>query len=129
MGIQSLDAPFRTGGGDRSQSLAGIRKLCRGAGLKKGQAHILRLEATSERSVTRLPRWSLQAIVRQLKDETAATIALCQLSIGEDLTSNDPFQQQLNPQVLEFNEIIRDVVRDQNVVYVPVYEFDGTGGP
>jgi lysophospholipase L1-like esterase len=66
---------------------------------------------------------NLRAIVRQLKDETAATVALCSLSpIGEDPTSADSFQQKLNCRILEFNEIIRDVARDENLDYVPVYE-------
>ncbi|MFL6304470.1 MAG: SGNH/GDSL hydrolase family protein [Candidatus Sulfotelmatobacter sp.] len=53
------------------------------------------------------PEWfrtNLQTIVRRLKEDTSADLALCSLApIGEDLDSTNPFQRQINLQVRRFS--------------------------
>jgi hypothetical protein len=57
------------------------------------------------------PDWfreNLQGIIRRLKAETMASIALCSLPpIGEDPASANPFQSELNRRIEEFSVIIR----------------------
>ncbi|HEX6553665.1 MAG TPA: GDSL-type esterase/lipase family protein [Ktedonobacteraceae bacterium] len=72
------------------------------------------------------PAWyreNLQTIVRRLKEETSARIALASLSqIGEDPESNNPVQRELNQRFQQYNEIIKDIAREENVSYIPFYE-------
>ena len=72
------------------------------------------------------PEWfraSLQAIVRRLKEDTAADLALCSLvPIGEDLDSTNPFQRELNLQIRRFSTTIREVASVENIHYISVYE-------
>ena len=72
------------------------------------------------------PAWfreSMQAIVRRLKAETHARIALCSLNvIGEDLKSTDQFQAEINRLVIEYNTIIEQIAKEEGVTYLPVYE-------
>ena len=72
------------------------------------------------------PEWyreNLRAIVRRLKDETSADVALCSLCpIGEDPESADPFQRQLNHQIEAYSAIVRETAHEENVDYIPAYE-------
>ena len=72
------------------------------------------------------PEWfraNLQTIVRRLKEDTSADLALCSLApIGEELDSTNPFQREINLQVRRFSTIIREVATEANVDYISVYE-------
>src|SRR5258707_3933927 len=72
------------------------------------------------------PEWyreNLQTIVRRLKEETSATIALTSLSqMGEDPESANPVQRELNLRFQQYSEIIKKVARQENVSYIPFYE-------
>jgi lysophospholipase L1-like esterase len=72
------------------------------------------------------PEWfreNLQTIARRLKAETSATIALCSLApIGEDPTSGNPFQTELNRRIEEYRATIREVAREETVGYILVHE-------
>jgi lysophospholipase L1-like esterase len=72
------------------------------------------------------PGWfteNVRAIAFRLKQEVSVKIALCSLApIGEDLSSADPFQSELNRHVEEYSAIIRAVALDQGIHYIPVYE-------
>jgi lysophospholipase L1-like esterase len=72
------------------------------------------------------PQWfreNMLLIVRRLKSETSARIALCSLPPwGEDLNSTDPFQAELNQGFAEHNEILRDIASAERVGYLPFYE-------
>ncbi len=83
------------------------------------------------RITKRLPRdaspgWfreNLQKMVRRLKTETAATVGLCSLPpIGEDPTSTNTCQGELNRRVQEFSAIIRELAARENTEYIPLYE-------
>jgi lysophospholipase L1-like esterase len=83
------------------------------------------------RFVKRLPqkptagwfRQNLQAIVRQLRAETSARIALCSLiPIGEDPSSTFPFQAAANRRIEEYSGIIKEVASAEAVSYLPLYE-------
>ncbi len=72
------------------------------------------------------PEWfriNLQKIVRRLKQDTSADLALCSLPpIGEDLDSTNPFQHEINVQVEKLSTIIREVATEQDIGYINVYE-------
>jgi lysophospholipase L1-like esterase len=72
------------------------------------------------------PEWyrqNLQTIVRRLKEETSAKIALTSLSqIGEDPESTNPVQRELNLRFKQYSEIIKEVAQEENVSYIPFYE-------
>ena len=72
------------------------------------------------------PEWfreNLQAIARRLKAETTATIALCSLPpIGEDPSSANPFQNELNQHIEEHTAIIRQVVQQERTDYIAIHE-------
>jgi lysophospholipase L1-like esterase len=72
------------------------------------------------------PEWfrqNLQTIVRRLKEETPATIALSSLSqVGEDPDSTDPVQRKLNVLFEQYSEIIKDIAQTENVSCLPFYE-------
>jgi lysophospholipase L1-like esterase len=68
-------------------------------------------------------RENMQSIVRQLKADTDAHIGLCSLTpIGEQPTSSDDFQSEINRLAGEFNAAIADLARDEGVTYLPVHE-------
>jgi lysophospholipase L1-like esterase len=68
-------------------------------------------------------RKNMLAIVRGLKRETAARIALCSLiPVGEDPTSANPVQAELNRRIEEYSAILRDIASAEEVSYVPFYE-------
>ena len=68
-------------------------------------------------------RESLQAIARRLKGETAATIALCSLPpIGEDPSSANPFQNELNQRIAEHTAIVRQVAQQERTGYIAIHE-------
>jgi len=72
------------------------------------------------------PEWyreNMQAIVRRLKQDTSASIALCSLiPIGEDPASQHPFQAAANRRIEEYSSIIKDIAREEAVNYIPLYE-------
>jgi lysophospholipase L1-like esterase len=72
------------------------------------------------------PEWfrdNLQAIVRRLKTETSAIVALCSLPpIGEDPASVDPFQSELNRRIEEYSAIIKEVAQAENAGYIAIHE-------
>ena len=68
-------------------------------------------------------RENLQTIARRLNAETAADIALCSLGpIGEDPSSKDPFQNELNHRIEQCSAIIREIARAENTAYIAIYE-------
>jgi lysophospholipase L1-like esterase len=72
------------------------------------------------------PKWyreTMQAIVRRLKSETKAAIALCSLiPIGEDPGSSNPFQAEANQLIEEYSAILKDIAQVEAVSYLPLYE-------
>jgi lysophospholipase L1-like esterase len=72
------------------------------------------------------PEWYhevMQSIVRRLKQETSARIALCsEILIGENLNSTDPFQAALNQHIEEYNAILKNIVDSEKIYYLPIYE-------
>jgi lysophospholipase L1-like esterase len=72
------------------------------------------------------PEWfrqNLREIAGRLKAETSAAVALCSLPlIGEDPTSANPFQSELNQRVEEYSGIIREVARELELVYLALHE-------
>lgn len=72
------------------------------------------------------PEWfreSLETIVRTIKAETSAQVALCSLGpIGEDPDSTNPVQHELNVRIEQFSGIIKEIARAENVSYIPFYE-------
>jgi lysophospholipase L1-like esterase len=72
------------------------------------------------------PGWyreNMQAIVRRLKSNTKAVIALCSLiPIGEDPGSANPFQAEANRRIEEYSGILKDIAREEEVSYLPFYE-------
>jgi lysophospholipase L1-like esterase len=72
------------------------------------------------------PEWfceNLREIVRRAKTENSAAIALCSLPpIGEDPTSANPFQRELNQRVAEFSGIIRRIAQEEGAHYIALHE-------
>ncbi len=72
------------------------------------------------------PEWfreNLLAIVRRIKGETPAKIALVSVQeIGEDPASTNPVQQELNERVEQYNQIIKEISRKEMTGYIPLYE-------
>lgn len=72
------------------------------------------------------PEWyreNMQVIVRRLKRDTSAHIALCSLiPIGEDPDSQHPFQAAANRRIEEYSAIIKDIACQEKVSYLPLYE-------
>jgi len=72
------------------------------------------------------PEWyrqNLETIVRRLKQETTAQIALVSLSqMGEDPNSTNPIQQNLNSLFQIYNGIIKSTAEAEKVAYLPFYE-------
>jgi lysophospholipase L1-like esterase len=72
------------------------------------------------------PGWfreNLAQIVRRLKKETSAEVALISLpQVGEDPQSANAFQQEFNVRYKEYNAIIKEVAQQQNCGYIPLYE-------
>jgi lysophospholipase L1-like esterase len=72
------------------------------------------------------PEWfeqNMREVARRLKNETSAWVALCSLPpIGEDPSSSDPFQRELNERVAEYSAMIKAIAQEEGAVYVPFYE-------
>lgn len=72
------------------------------------------------------PEWfreNLRVIAHRLKAETTATIALCSLPpIGEDPSSSNPFQNELNRRIGEYTAIIRQVAQQECTGYIAIHE-------
>jgi lysophospholipase L1-like esterase len=72
------------------------------------------------------PQWfreTMQTVVRRLKSETQAVIALCSLiPIGEDPNSANPFQAEANRRIEEYSSILKEIAREEAVGYIPLYE-------
>lgn len=72
------------------------------------------------------PEWfrdNLREIVRRVKSESGAAVALCSLPpIGEDPSSTNPFQSEINQRIQEHCAIIRDIAREEEASYIAVHE-------
>ncbi len=72
------------------------------------------------------PEWyreNMQAIVRRLKRDTSARIALCSLiPIGEDPSASHSFQAEANRRIAEYSVILEVIAREEAVSYLPFYE-------
>jgi lysophospholipase L1-like esterase len=72
------------------------------------------------------PQWfreTIQTVVRRLKSEQKAAIALCSLiPIGEDPDSTNPFQTEANRRIEEYSAILKDIACEEAVSYIPLYE-------
>jgi lysophospholipase L1-like esterase len=72
------------------------------------------------------PAWyreNMLAIIRRIKTDTKARIAICSLQpIGEDPASSNPFQAEINRLTAEYNAVIRQIAREENAYYIPFYE-------
>jgi lysophospholipase L1-like esterase len=72
------------------------------------------------------PEWfreNLRAIARRVKAETSAAVALCSLSpIGEDPSSANRFQSELNRRIEEYSAIIRGIAAEESAGYIAVHE-------
>jgi lysophospholipase L1-like esterase len=72
------------------------------------------------------PTWyreNLEAVVRELKARTSARIALTSLAlVGEDPSSTDPTQAELNRLYKEYADVIRAVAHEERADYIPFYE-------
>ena len=65
----------------------------------------------------------LTAIVRRLKAESGAEIALASLAAaGEAPQSTDPVQQRLNALYADYRDIVRRVASEEGTAYLPFYE-------
>lgn len=65
-------------------------------------------------------RWfeeNIRQIVRGLKDETTAQIALCSLP----LAGEDP-ESEVNRRIREYSIVIKQIANEENVKYIPFYE-------
>lgn len=72
------------------------------------------------------PEWfceNLREIVRRVKAESSAAIALCSLPpIGEDPASANLFQRELNQRVEEFSDDIRRIAQEEGAHYIALHE-------
>jgi lysophospholipase L1-like esterase len=72
------------------------------------------------------PEWfreNLQAIIRRLKAQTSAIIAVCSLPpIGEDPASANSFQSEINRRIEELSTIIRGIAQEEGTDYIGLYE-------
>lgn len=72
------------------------------------------------------PEWyreNMQTIVRRLKSDTSARIALCSLiPIGEDPGSTNPFQAEANRRIEEYSAMLNEIASAEAVSYLPLYE-------
>src|ERR1051325_2501136 len=65
----------------------------------------------------------MQPIVRRLKSQPSARIALCSLiPVGEDLTSTNPFQAEANQRIEEYSMTLKEIAAAEAVSYLPLYE-------
>jgi lysophospholipase L1-like esterase len=72
------------------------------------------------------PEWfeeNVQSIVRRLKTETSAAIALVSVpQVGEDPDPTDATQRELNSLYGQYNGLIKEVAAKEGVAYIPFYE-------
>lgn len=72
------------------------------------------------------PEWyreNMREIVRRLKSDTSAKIALCSMQpIGEDPKSTNQFQAEINRRISEYNNILLEIASIESVTYLPFYE-------
>ncbi len=72
------------------------------------------------------PGWfdeNMQSIVRRLKAETSAAIALVSVpQVGEDPDPTDATQRELNSLYGRYNGMIKEVAAKEGVAYIPFYE-------
>jgi lysophospholipase L1-like esterase len=72
------------------------------------------------------PAWfgeCLEKIAREVRARTPARLALCSLApIGEDPSSTQRIQHELNLRVAEYSRIIRSVAESEGAAYIPFYE-------
>jgi lysophospholipase L1-like esterase len=71
------------------------------------------------------PEWfreNLRAIARRVKAETSAAVALYSLPpIGEDPSSANPFQSEVNRRIEEYSAIIREIALEESAAYIAVH--------
>src|SRR5512143_2455997 len=72
------------------------------------------------------PKWyeeNLRQIVRRLKNETTAHVALCSLAvIGEDPESMNTPQREVNRRIEEYSVIVKRIAHEESVSYIHFYE-------
>jgi lysophospholipase L1-like esterase len=72
------------------------------------------------------PDWfreNIRGIIEGLRRQTRAEIALCSLPpIGEDLSSSQPVQREINRRVAECNTVITEAARALAATYLPLHE-------
>jgi lysophospholipase L1-like esterase len=72
------------------------------------------------------PEWfreNLLSVARTLKEATSSRIGLCSLvPIGEDPSSQEPFQCELNLRIAQYSQIIKEVSYEAATEYIAVYE-------
>ena len=68
-------------------------------------------------------RENMLTIVRRLRKETQARIALCSLiPIGEAPNSENPLQAQANRLIEEYSSVLKEIASGEEVSYLPLYE-------
>ena len=68
-------------------------------------------------------RENMQTIVRRLKSDASARIALCSLiPVGEDPASTNPFQAEVNRYIEEYSMTLKEIASAEAVSYLPLYE-------
>jgi len=68
-------------------------------------------------------RENVLAIVRRLKADTSARIALASLpQIGEDPNPTGGVQRELNARIAQYRRIIQEIAGEEKVSYIPLYE-------
>lgn len=66
---------------------------------------------------------NLSAIVRRLKADTSAQLALCSLSpMGENPNSTLPVQRDLNRLFQEYSAAIKSIAQEEGSAYIPFFE-------
>jgi lysophospholipase L1-like esterase len=84
------------------------------------ERNLLRYKAFNHLPMEPTPTWyecNLGTIVKRLKQETGARLALLSLAvIGEDL------EHEANRKIALYNDAIRRVAREENIAYLPLHE-------
>lgn len=68
-------------------------------------------------------RQNVESLIKELKEKTSAEIFLISLpQIGEDSTSVNYIQAELNKLYEEYNSILKAIAQKENINYIPLYE-------
>jgi lysophospholipase L1-like esterase len=66
---------------------------------------------------------NMKAIIRGLKQNTMARIAVCShIPVGEAPESTNRIQSELNHRIADYNVITKEIVAEEGVSYLPLYE-------